>query len=121
MAQAPKADPSENEPESAELVISDPDGTEQDFEEIMLVPEPDDLTFTIKQSREDTRGRLAQFYVIGFFIILILVALVSIIATPAEGQSSVDNLRESVLAVSGILSGPLGFIIGFYFRKLEEE
>ena len=37
-----------------------------------------------------------------------------------EGKK-VENMREAMITVSGILSGPLGFVIGYYFRRQEEE
>lgn len=31
-----------------------------------------------------------------------------------------DGYKDLLLAVSGILSGPLGFIIGYYFKSNKE-
>jgi hypothetical protein len=99
---------------------------EMNIEEVEVIQPKSPITkgetsFNVKETREDTRGRLATYFVIGFFSILILTSLLAFFAPAIEGQSSIDNLRESILTVSGVLSGPLGFIIGFYFRKLEDE
>lgn len=75
---------------------------------------------SIVEKQEDTRGRLAQFYLIGFFICLFSIGVLSLLTAPAEGRSAIDNLKDSTLSISAILSGPLGFIIGYYFRKGEE-
>jgi|GEM_PF-1031638 len=78
------------------------------------------VSFNLVEKIEDTRGKLAKLFVIGFFIIFFIISLVSLFTPAAEGRNSIDNLKESILTVSGVLSGPLGFIIGFYFRKGEE-
>ncbi len=96
-----------------------------DVEEVELVPDSEEETKTglnvsVVEKREDTRGRLAQLFLLGFFICFIGVSIASFLVDPAEGKSSIDNLREAVLTISGVLSGPLGFIIGYYFRKSEE-
>ena len=94
---------------------------EFNVKDIELIPEStktvDGSGFNIVSKREDTRGRLAQLFILGFFFCLIGISIFSLLSTPAEGKTAIDNLREAILTVSGVLSGPLGFIIGFYFRK----
>lgn len=103
------------------------ESTLEDFEveEVELVPDIDEskkseVSVNVIEKREDTRGRLAQLFLYGFFICFIGVSIASFFVDPGEGKSSIDSLREAVLTISGILSGPLGFIIGYYFRKSEE-
>lgn len=67
--------------------------------------------------REDIRGTLARLFLIGFFLILLAVI---VLAGISEGDK-VDNAKETLITVSGILAGPLGFVIGYYFRSKEEE
>ncbi|MFQ5493155.1 MAG: hypothetical protein ACE5DX_03290 [Candidatus Dojkabacteria bacterium] len=92
-----------------------------DFEpgDLEEIPEPApvrDLN-VISVKREDTRGRLAIFFLIGFFIILALsIGLVAI----SEGDK-VTGVKEVMLTISGILSGPMGFVIGYYFRSKEPD
>lgn len=84
------------------------------------IPQDEDLSgFTVIEKQEDTRGRLAQLYLIGFFVIMIAASLASLIIKTESG-SQIDNLKEVILTISGVLSGPLGFIIGFYFRKNDQ-
>lgn len=64
------------------------------------------------EKREDTRSKIALYYVIGFLGIV-----ASVIIIFAYYELSVDDARDLLLAISGILSGPLGFIIGYYFKS----
>ncbi len=61
--------------------------------------------------REGTRSQIALYYVVGF-LLLILGALFLFWVRNLQ----VNDLRDLLLALSGILSGPLGFIIGYYFK-----
>lgn len=67
------------------------------------------------EKREDTRSKIALYYVIGF-LVLILAALALFLVR----NLLVSDLRDLLLALSGILSGPLGFIIGYYFKTHTE-
>ena len=62
--------------------------------------------------REDTRSKIALYYVIGY-LALVFCTLVLFYVRTLE----VNDLRDLLLALSGILSGPLGFIIGYYFKS----
>ena len=62
--------------------------------------------------REGTRSQIALYYVIGF-LVLIFCALILFYVRNLQ----VNDLRDLLLALSGILSGPLGFIIGYYFKS----
>ncbi|MBD3362580.1 hypothetical protein GF362_02575 [Candidatus Dojkabacteria bacterium] len=73
----------------------------------------------IKQKREETRGTLAMVFILGFFITLILGGLMVALAED-QLDNKVKNLQDVFLAISGILSGPLGFVVGYYFRRQEE-
>lgn len=64
------------------------------------------------EKREGTRSQIALYYVVGF-LILIFCALVLFWVK----NLVVNDLRDLLLALSGILSGPLGFIIGYYFKS----
>lgn len=94
----------------------DLDELPEGFEEI---PEPEpikDLN-VISEKREDTRGKLSLFFLGGFFIVLI----VGMVVAALDEGNKVNSVKEILLVVSGILSGPLGFVIGYYFRSREEE
>ena len=66
--------------------------------------------------KEKTRGAIAKCYVNAFFIVILIVFLVG--ALPIDNQAY-KNTRDMLVTVSGILSGPLGFIIGYYFKSGE--
>jgi hypothetical protein len=68
-----------------------------------------------KEQKESTRSSIAVFFIKGF---LFAVGGVLILGT-IKGYTVAEN-KDMLLAVSGILSGPLGFIIGYYFKSQEE-
>ncbi len=68
------------------------------------------------EKREDTRSKIALYYVMGY---LALVGATLILFWIRNLQ--VNDLRDLLLALSGILSGPLGFIIGYYFKSTSEK
>lgn len=67
---------------------------------------------TNAEKRETMRGQIAILYVSAFFAI-ILFGLV----TAYVKDFNTDEYSDILLTISGILSGPLGFIIGFYFKN----
>ncbi|MEI7579848.1 MAG: hypothetical protein WCJ58_07520 [bacterium] len=95
-----------------------------EFEPITTdTPAPTDTTTTPKEKlelitvkREDTRGRLALAFLIGFFVLLVIGMIISAFNT----GDKITSAKEILLTLSGILSGPLGFVIGYYFRSSEE-
>lgn len=85
--------------------------------EVIPAPAPLEDFNLISVKREDTRGRLALFFLAGFFIILVIGM---IIAGLSEGDK-ITGMKEMLLTISGVLSGPLGFVVGYYFRSREED
>lgn len=65
--------------------------------------------------KESTRTLIAQLYVWAFFIVIIIVFVVGIVKS-----FSVDDYKDMLITVSGVLSGPLGFIVGYYFKASKE-
>lgn len=65
--------------------------------------------------RENTRSYIALFYVIAYLVIIAGALVVGY----WKGYS-VNDHKDILLAISGILSGPLGFIIGYYFKASNE-
>lgn len=61
--------------------------------------------------RESTRSRIAVIYVFAFFATIGCTFIIGLIKCFA-----VKDYIDFLIAVSGILSGPLGFIIGYYFK-----
>ncbi|MBN1331971.1 hypothetical protein JW978_03745 [Candidatus Dojkabacteria bacterium] len=86
-------------------------------EKIEKIPEIENQTFLkVKEKREVTRSTFALIFLIGF---IILMCLGMILGFFMEGDQ-LNNTQEVLLTISGILSGPLGFVVGYYFRKSEE-
>lgn len=71
-------------------------------------------TETKADKRESVRSKLALYYVYGFFAVIGISFLIGYSCDFAVG-----DYKEILLAISGVLSGPLGFIIGFYFKDGE--
>ena len=67
-------------------------------------------------SKNSTRQSLAYLYV-GAFLAIIMLTLIGMFLR----NYSIDNIKEVLLTESVILSGPLGFIIGFYFKEELEK
>jgi hypothetical protein len=67
-------------------------------------------------NKNSTRQGLAYLYV-GAFLTIIMLTLVGMFLR----NYSIDNIKDVLLTESGILSGPLGFIIGFYFKEELEK
>lgn len=67
-----------------------------------------------KKTPEDARRWLAYIYVSGFLGIVVLVLILSFI-----NGFVTNDVKDLLLTTSGILSGPLGFIIGYYFKSKE--
>ncbi len=116
----PKNDPELGSGEEEYLTVEIPDGERElgttEIEKIPEVPPKDQIKTTLSEKQEYTRGRFSLIFIIGYFAILVMASIVSLLS---EGNKS-DNLKETLLTVSGILSIPLGFVIGYYFKKGKE-
>lgn len=67
------------------------------------------------RKKESTRTFIAQLYVWAFFGIILLVFI-----TGWCNCFNVKDYKDMLIAVSGTLSGPLGFIVGYYFKASKE-
>jgi len=68
------------------------------------------------EKREGTRSQIALYYVLGFLFIVLICFIVAGI-----NKLDVSQTRDLLVTVSGILSGPLGFIIGYYFKSHSDK
>lgn len=71
--------------------------------------------------REDVRGTLAIMYTIATFVMFSLGFVVAILDAAWRQVSIVDNLTTILPLISGIFLGTLGFVLGYYFRKVEGD
>lgn len=67
------------------------------------------------RKKESTRTFIAQLYVWAFFGTILLVFI-----TGWCRCFEVEDYKDMLIAVSGTLSGPLGFIVGYYFKASKE-
>jgi hypothetical protein len=65
-------------------------------------------------TKEDTRSKIAHYYVLGFLGIIGFSLLISY-----RSGYQVDDITSILVAISGVLSGPLGFIIGYYYKATD--
>lgn len=65
--------------------------------------------------KESTRTYIAQLYVWAFFIVIGIVFVIGVVKC-----FTVDEYKDMLVTVSGVLSGPLGFIVGYYFKASKE-
>lgn len=65
--------------------------------------------------KENTRSIIAMIYVCAFFVVLLIVFGVGVYKC-----FKVDEFKDMLVTVSGVLSGPLGFIVGYYFKASKE-
>lgn len=65
--------------------------------------------------KESTRTYIAQLYVWAFFIVIGVVFVIGVIKC-----FTVDEFKDMLVTISGVLSGPLGFIVGYYFKASKE-
>ncbi len=74
-------------------------------------PDETEAITRIAEKQEDTRTRIAQFFVVGYLaLIFTLIIFSTFFKLPAEG------VKDYLLAISS----PLGFIIGFYFKANQQ-
>lgn len=65
------------------------------------------------EKREKDRGVLAMVFVILFFCVIFVTFFIGYFSEDFE----TNDYKDLLTTVSSILSGPLGFIIGFYFKE----
>lgn len=78
----------------------------------LAVPDNTSPDVSASPTKQGVQAQLALFYVKGFVIIVAGVLIVTLFTC-----RTIDDIKNILLAISGVLSGPLGFIIGFYFKE----
>lgn len=67
----------------------------------------------VDEKRERNRGTLAMVFIILFFCVIFVTFLIGYTTESFD----IQHYKDLLTTVSSILSGPLGFIIGFYFKE----
>src|SRR4051812_28917527 len=70
----------------------------------------------LKMKQEGTRSQIANTVVKGFIGIIILGLVFGAVLLYAS-KITFNDLTSLLVTISGILSGTLGFVIGFYFKS----
>lgn len=86
-----------------------------------ITREVESVSGYVIKKKEETRGILALTYIRATFLVFFLGFFVSILDGVINQSSIVANLEKLLPIISGIFLGTLGFVIGYYFRKDEEE
>jgi hypothetical protein len=76
---------------------------------------------SIRNKREDVRGQLAIIYTVATFMMFVFTFIVAVLDGLLRQTSIVDGLTTLIPLVSGVFLGSLGFVLGYYFRKVEDE
>ena len=79
------------------------------------------ISEVIVKKREDTRSTLAIIYVIATFLIFFTAMAIAVLDGLNRNVSIIDNLTEVIPLLSGVFLGTLGFVLGYYFRKSDDN
>ena len=71
--------------------------------------------------RENTRSRLAIIYTVFTFSVFFVGMAIAVLDGLARKVSIIENLEVIIPLISGVFLGTLGFVLGYYFRKGEED
>lgn len=95
--------------------MTDVENTDTTFQVENKVSVNTDKNMSSDTRKESTRTYIAQLYVWAFFIVIGAVFIIGVIRC-----FTVDEYKDMLITVSGVLSGPLGFIVGYYFKASKE-
>lgn len=108
-------------PMSSSSQVSSQDTTTQ----LEAVPVEVDIDKEIKAleiglSQEGTRAYIASYYTRFFLFIIGIVVLIPFllnVVNPSSLKDPMETAKSLLTAVSSVLAGPFGFIVGFYFKQ----
>ena len=87
----------------------------KEYEEPEDKPEVKEQGLASSDPKENTRSKIAQIYVWAYFVVIAITFLIG-----CCNNFQVTDYKDMLIAVSGVLSGPLGFIVGYYFKASKE-
>lgn len=67
-------------------------------------------------AQEHTRSKMAMLFVLGFFGIIFMCFVYAI-----KVEATLADLKDTLVAIIGALSGTLGFIVGYYYKSTLEK
>ena len=75
--------------------------------------------FDPQQHKDETRSTIALIFTVCYFSLILIVLL----GTPFYNHYFKDvdpvNIKDALLAISSIVGGPFGFVVGYYFKGSE--
>lgn len=77
-------------------------------------------SFDPKKHKDETRAKIALFVVrFYFWLIGVLLVLAPVYNYFAPATLTLD-VKDLLAVLSGVISGPFGFVVGYYFKGSEE-
>lgn len=80
--------------------------------------------FNPKEHKDKIRSRIAYTFTVAYFFLI----AVTLIGVPVYNYWVVHvepelilNVKDVLLVISGVISGPFGFVLGYYFKGSEKE
>ena len=88
--------------------------------------EASDKSFDPQEHKDKTRSKIAFAFTVGYFALLattlVGVPIYNMVVLKITGVADVAlELQDILLAISGITSGPIGFVVGYYFKGSEQN
>lgn len=65
------------------------------------------------------RIRTASIFVIGYLLFILAAMVVGGLSLFVQMRGTVGEVKDLILTISGIFSGPLGLMIGYFYRTEE--
>jgi hypothetical protein len=111
-----------------------PELTEEDYDiddirQVLdrVVSDNQTSNFDPVRNRDETRSEIALIVVKCFFLLIGIVLVgvpvynVAVVYQAGGGVEMILSVKDLVLVVSGVISGPFGFVVGYYFKGVENE
>jgi hypothetical protein len=79
-----------------------------------------------QEYNDKTKSQIALKFVNWFFRLVILSLVIAfaynlVILFLLKDDSKLVDVKEMILTIAGVIGGPLGFILGYYFKTQEER
>jgi hypothetical protein len=77
----------------------------------------------IKERRANNRFRLrtATLIISGYLIFILGAMVIGAVSLFLPINGTINDVKDIILTISGIFSGPLGLIIGYFYRAEKES
>lgn len=102
--------------ESSDQELNDNASEPKEAKPIDMILDKSKIEDSPEKARETTRSEIAKFYVWAFFGVILITFIIGLLKC-----FEAKDYKDMLITVSGILSGPLGFIIGYYFKTASSK